>query len=101
MEKDNDKLSPINAYRPIENASDKPTFKFFLIEVSVYCGDNVVKKFKRNVAMFNPIHAIDLALRDIKKRNAGIIFDNIVLNVSPRYTKEPSYVAFDPDNPED
>jgi hypothetical protein len=91
-------------FRPTEFSNDKPekpTFKFFLVEVTVHTPGNIGWEFERNVPMRNPFHAIDFALRDIKKCNTGVIFDNITVNVSPFYTKEPQKVPFNPDNPED
>ena len=89
-------------FSPSEVASDRPTFKFYRIRVVVHTpGFSPDVIFKRNVPMWNPLHALDFALRDIKKINPSISYDNLDITIDACYTKIPENVSFDPDNPED
>lgn len=89
-------------FRPSEVASDRPTFKFYHIRVVVHTpGFSPDVIFKRNVLMWNPLHALDFALRDIKKINPSISYDNLDITIDAGYTKNPEDVSFDPDKPED
>lgn len=87
--------------RPVENESDKekPYFKYY--EVTVIIRNFVPKVLIRNVALWNPIRAIDFALRDIKKTNPQISFEEVQVLVKARATTDPESVHFDPSNPED
>ena len=88
-------------FRPTEVATDRPTFKFYNIRVVVRTPFSPDVIFKRNVPMWNPLHALDFALRDIKKINPSISYDNLDITIVACYTKIPENVSFDPDNPED
>ena len=107
MEKSNDKLNAINAYnasigyRPVENEVDKEKNYFLYYEITVIVRNFVPKVLIRNVALWNPIRAIDFALHDIKKTNPQISFEEVQILVKARATTDPESVHFDPSNPED
>lgn len=86
-------------HRPIEDQNPKPVFRFLRITVVVQSSRK--EPFIRNVSLWNPIRALEMALQDIRKQNPGIQLNNCLISIFPIDTTDPETIPFDPEHPED